>query len=133
MAIESVALLLNEVGGILKSSPPGKKIPSNAMKVALARYSEQRRTRTTQIQKMAGMACRTQLLHEGPAAVEFQNLPNLTDGDWLFRAFMGFSNAPMLNDLPLSSRGDFYNEALASFWQRFKTGKYSNSELFGVT
>lgn len=130
-AIESIALLLNEFGKALKISSDGK-IPGNVLKVSLTRYSEQRQVRTTEVQKRAGIICRAQLRYDGQAAAVFQELPALTDADWLFRGFMGFSGAPVLDNIPLSIRGNFYNEALASFWQRFKTRKYSNSELFGL-
>ncbi|KAH6654440.1 hypothetical protein BKA67DRAFT_565173 [Truncatella angustata] len=61
--------------------------------------------RTTEIQKRASMTCRAQLRHEGPAAVQPQELPTLTDADWLFRGFMGLSDAQIFEGIPLSNQG----------------------------
>lgn len=73
----------------------------------------------------------------GPAAAVREELPTLSDGDWLFRGFMGLSESPVLHALPLSPRGKFYGEALEKFWKPVQTRqasgfKSSNLELFDL-
>ncbi|WEW61962.1 hypothetical protein PRK78_007462 [Emydomyces testavorans] len=87
-AIESSAPLVNELEKVVRISPEGP-LPRNALTAALSRYSEQRQKRTREIMQRAGMVCRVQVCHGGPAAAILEELPTLTDGDWLFRGFMG--------------------------------------------
>ncbi|KAK8105016.1 FAD-dependent monooxygenase [Apiospora kogelbergensis] len=132
-AMESVALLLNELGSV--SGDGALKIPpADALRAALCRYSEQRRARTTKIQSLAGTICRTQMFPHGEqTAAAYQQLPTLSDADWLFRGMMGFLGAPCLNGIPLTERGKLFDETLASFQQRLSTEKYSSKEeLVGI-
>jgi FAD dependent monooxygenase len=129
-AMESVAVLLNE----LEKARSKGRIQADLLEQALSRYSEQRKPRASKIQKMAGMICRTQMMPNGDAtSAAFQELPRLTDADWLFRGFMGFVGAPSLNGIPLTKKGKFFDEALSSFEQKFARHELSNAELFGMT
>jgi 2-polyprenyl-6-methoxyphenol hydroxylase-like FAD-dependent oxidoreductase len=131
-AMESCALLLNELGDILKNSQ-GSKISGTDLKAAFARYSKQRAPRSTQVQELAGIVAAGQLLHRGVGGAVIKELPTLTDGDWMFRAFGGLPAAPVVNGIPLSTSGNLYNEALANFMQRFHSRQYSNMEVFGLS
>lgn len=135
-AIESSTVLLNELREIWSQSQSGQ-FSSTALRAAFERYAELRHPRTSMVVERAGMACRAQLGHDGPAAVIRRELTSLTDGDWLFRGFVGFADAPVLRGLPLSSKGKFYEQAVEQFQKRVKarlTGGrgISNSVLFGI-
>lgn len=128
--MESVALLLNELEKVRTTG----KISSEQLKLALSRYSDQRKPRASKIQKMAGMICRTQMMPHGEAtSAAYQELPRLTDADWLFRGYMGFLGAPALAGIPLTEAGKFYDKSMSSFQEKFVTHKFSNAELVGMS
>lgn len=135
-AIESATVLLNELRGVWDKSEE-EILPSKVFQAAFERYAERRKPRTGMIVQKAGITCRAQLGHDGSAAAVRQELPSLTDGDWLFRGFMGFSDSPVLAGVPLSCRGEFFNQAVELFQERFRARqsgelKVSNSGLFGI-
>ncbi|KAJ5948876.1 hypothetical protein N7454_002183 [Penicillium verhagenii] len=137
-AIESSATLLNELYPLLKKyEGRSGTMPQDILSTALENYVERRRPRAGGIAQKAGIICRAQLLHDGPAAAVRKELPSLTDGDWLFRGFMGLADSPVLDALPLSSRGEFFTQAVDQFWKRVRARqasdlKTSNSDLFGI-
>jgi FAD dependent monooxygenase len=136
-AMESAVVLVNELRGVLASSSDNS-FHYDILRAALARYTEQRKGRTTQVQQKAGMICRAQLCHGGPAEAILKELPTLTDGDWLFRGFMGLADAPVLDDMPLSSRGLIYQQAVESLRKKAMARqkgelKATNLALFGLT
>ncbi|OAA50981.1 FAD-dependent monooxygenase [Beauveria brongniartii RCEF 3172] len=126
-AIESAATLLNQLRGLFSrvnyTSPE-----QSHLSAALERYTEIRKPRATEIAQRAGMVCRAQLLHSGPAAAIRDELPTLNDGDWLFRGFMGMSDSPVIDTLPLSWRGKMFGEAMEKFWERVRARQGSNSK-----
>ncbi|CAJ0552559.1 Ff.00g006370.m01.CDS01 [Fusarium sp. VM40] len=135
-AMESAVVLVNELRGVLASSSDNS-FHHDILRAALARYTEQRKGRTTQVQQKAAMVCRAQLCHNGPAEAILKELPTLTDGDWLFRGFMGLADAPVLDDMPLSSRGLMYQKAVESLRNKAiarQKGelKATNLALFGL-
>ncbi|KAJ5618272.1 hypothetical protein N7528_006915 [Penicillium herquei] len=135
-AIESSTVLINELREVLNSHEIGS-LPSSALAAAFERYTHLRKPRASMIVQKAGAACRAQLYHDGAAAGIRKELPFLNDGDWLFRGFMGFSHAPTLDGLPLSSQGEFYQRATEQFQKRVlerQTGgrDVSNSALFDL-
>ncbi|CAI7641997.1 unnamed protein product [Penicillium viridicatum] len=135
-AIESSATLLNELQGTFFKSDDGF-LPQGLLTAALERYTANRKPRAGGIARKAGIICRAQLLHDGPAAAVRDELPCLTDGDWLFRGFMGLADSPVIAVLPLSSRGKFFGKAVEQFWNRVRARQNSglnmtNSDLFGI-
>ncbi|RGP80702.1 bikaverin cluster-monooxygenase [Fusarium longipes] len=136
-AMESAVVLVNELRGVLALSSDNS-FHSETLHNTLAQYAEQRKSRTIQVQQKAAMVCRAQLCHDGPAEAIVKELPTLTDGDWLFRGFMGLADAPVLDHIPLTSRGLMYQKAVESLRKRAiarqKGGlKISNLDLFGLT
>lgn len=137
-AIESSAVLLNELRGIWSSgSSLHGLFPAPALRAALLRYSDLRQPRTRTVVQRAGMASRAQLGHDGPAASIRDELPSLMDWDWLFRGFMGFSESPVLDGLPLSSKGKFYQQSVEQFQKRVRARQnaaesISTAALFGM-
>ncbi len=134
-AIEDSAVLVNELEKIVKAHPGGK-LPREAVRAALVRFSE-RIERTGDAMRRAGMVCRAQLCHPGPAAAVLRELPALSDGDWLLRGFLAFSSAPVIDGLPLTARAQYYQRECEAFMQRFKARergdlKLSNSVLMGI-
>ncbi|KAM3547598.1 hypothetical protein MY1884_009509 [Beauveria asiatica] len=127
-AIESAATLLNQLRGLFSSVDYTSSEQSH-LSAALERYTEIRKPRATEIAQRAGMVCRAQLLHSGPAAAIRDELPTLNDGDWLFRGFMGMSDSPVIDTLPLSSRGNMFGEAMEKFWERVQARQGSNSKM----
>jgi FAD dependent monooxygenase len=135
-AMESAVVLVNELRGVLASSSDNSFQP-DILRGALARYTEERKGRTTQVQQKAAMICRAQLCHSGPAEAIRKELPALTDGDWLFRGFMGLADAPVLDDVPLTSRGLMFQQAVKSLRKKAmdrQKGKLkaTNMALFGL-
>ncbi|KAF3386931.1 FAD-dependent monooxygenase bik2 [Penicillium rolfsii] len=133
-AIESSATLLNELGDLF-SKKDGCSPQPDLLAAALKRYAETRKSRASEIVQRAGAVCRAQLSHSGPAAAVREELPSLTDGDWLFRGFMGLSGSPVIDALPVSPRGKFFGQAVEKFWKRVQArkasgSKSSNLELF---
>ncbi|OOQ88357.1 3-hydroxybenzoate 6-hydroxylase 1 [Penicillium brasilianum] len=135
-AIESSATLLNELGNIFTAKDGGSPQPE-ILANALKRYADIRKFRASEIVKRAGTICRAQLSHSGPAAAVREELPSLTDGDWLFRGFMSLSESPVIDALPVPPRGKFFGQAVEKFWKSFRARqasgfKTSNLELFGI-
>lgn len=136
-AMESCAVLVNELSTALKNS--GSIKSSDVLKAALSRYTEKRIGRSTSFQKRAGVVCRALMRHDchnKDAAAVLQNLPVLSDFDWLFKEFMGFSGSPAFADIPQSARAAFFDQALTNFQQRVTEREKgflncTNSELFG--
>lgn len=121
-AMESCVILVNEIGKVLDSSVDGK-LQRESLKEALSRYVELRAPRSGAIQKRAGIVCRALLRHDGhnaDAEKLLNDLPNLTDADWLFKEFMGFLGAPALDSIPLSKRGKLFHNTLSAFQQALK-------------
>lgn len=129
-AIESSAVLVNKLQTVWSDS--ADVVPSTTVAAALKGYAELRKPRTAMVVQKASVSCRAQLGHGGLARAVRHELPSLTDGDWLFRGFMGFSGAPVLAALPLSPRGEFYQRAVDQFQQRSESKGVSRSELFGI-
>ncbi|KAM0545989.1 hypothetical protein ACHAPJ_011101 [Fusarium lateritium] len=135
-AMESAVALVNELREALVS-PSSTTWDRDALVAALAQYTERRKSRTTQVKQKAGTVCRAQLCHSGPAEAILKELPTLTDGDWLFRGFMGFADAPVLDDIPLTIRGLKYQEAVDAIRNKAiarQKGEFkaTNSALFGL-
>ncbi|KAB8068834.1 FAD/NAD(P)-binding domain-containing protein [Aspergillus leporis] len=131
-AIESSAVLVNEIGRILQDSSDTAS-PRETLQTALRHYTVTRQPRTREISERAGIVCRAQLCHGGPAATVLQELPSLSDSDWLFRGFMGFSDAPVLEAIDLTARGQFYDRAIQGFWKRLKARQNEdNAALFDI-
>jgi hypothetical protein len=45
---------------------------------------------------------------------------NLSEDEFLLREFMGLSTAPLLNDVELTTRGQFYSTAVEAVEQEMK-------------
>ncbi|KAF2650610.1 FAD/NAD(P)-binding domain-containing protein [Lophiostoma macrostomum CBS 122681] len=136
-AMESSACLVNELQKVIKSSSGGHLDPAS-LRSALEDYANLRTPRTSMIQERAGISCRAQLRHGGPAAAVLRELPTLTDADWLFRGFASLLDAPVLDGFPLTARGKFLEEAMATFKRRSRTRaegslKCSNEQLVGLS
>ncbi|KAI1074322.1 FAD-dependent monooxygenase [Whalleya microplaca] len=135
-AIESSATLVNEICKVFGASTDGR-ILAAALGSALARYQELREPRASEAQKRAGILCRAQLCHTGQAETMLEELPILSDGDWLFRAFMGFSEASMIESIPSTERARFYDTAVKEFLKKTKARQagvleVSNNVLMGL-
>jgi hypothetical protein len=135
-AMESSVSLVNELRKVLRDSHDGI-FPRDALRSALARYSEQRRPRAGSAAQIAGLLCRSQMGHDGPAAAMRRELPSISDGDFLFRGFAGLSDAPVIDGIEPSSRGHYYNQEVRKFWQKVKARRegslsITNSQLFGL-
>ncbi|THC96949.1 hypothetical protein EYZ11_003557 [Aspergillus tanneri] len=133
-AIESATVLLNELHSVL-CGPSQGYMPHETLTAALKQYANSRKLRTAGIVQKAGITCRAQLAHDGPAAALRHELPSLTDGDWLFRGFMGLADAPVLAGIPLSQHGLLYQQAVDQFRKRVRAREneglnISNMELF---
>jgi hypothetical protein len=77
------------------------------------------------------------MCHDGLADAVLKELPTLTDGEWSFRGFAGLSEAPVVNNLPRSSRAHQYEHTMAEFCEKMKDArisspKLSNVEPFGI-
>jgi FAD dependent monooxygenase len=134
--MESSACLVNELQKAMQSSPNGNLAPT-ALRSALENYAKSRTPRTSMIQERAGISCRAQLRHGGPAAAVLRELPTLTDADWLFRLFAGLADACAFDGVPMTERGRVFEEAMATFQQRSRARaegslKCSNEQLVGM-
>lgn len=127
-AMESAVVLVNELQAVLASSSDNS-FHYDTLRAALSRFTEQRKGRTTQVQQKAAMVCRAQLCHSGPAEAILKELPILTDGDWLFRGFMSLAGAPVLQDIPLTSRGLRYQQAVETLQKRVITRQKGETKI----
>lgn len=133
-AMESSAVLVNKLHGVLKKDGP---VSRNLLHKAISEYVEIRKPRTQGIKDKAAMVCRAQMCFDGPPTAVINELPTLTDGDWLFRGFAGLSGAPTIEGLAMTPRAVFYDQALGKFWQKVKSRQSegtwgTNNELFGI-
>lgn len=134
-AIESAAVLANELSKALDDS--SKSFTATNLKNALLNFSQQRKARSTEMMQRAGIVCRAQLCHGGPALAIRESLADLSDGDWLLRGFASFAAAPVLQKVPLTVRGLEYNKAVEEWKERMSKRErgelnVSNSVLMGV-
>lgn len=111
--------LVNEIARVLQNSSITAS-PCEPMQAALHRYTVARQVRTREISERAGIVCRAQLCYSGPAAAILKRLPSLSDSDWLFQGFLGFSDAPVLEAVEQTPKGQFYNLAVQSFKEGLK-------------
>ncbi|KAB8237686.1 FAD/NAD(P)-binding domain-containing protein [Aspergillus alliaceus] len=111
-AIESCAVLVNKLMEARKASVPGEKLPREAIKTAFASYAQVRAQSAAMTLERSRMVCSALLCIPGPAAAMVKDMLKLSDEDWLLRAFMALSTAPVLEDVELTARGHLYNKAV---------------------
>ncbi|THY13930.1 hypothetical protein D6D00_09988 [Aureobasidium pullulans] len=133
-AMESSTVLVNKLQGVLKADGP---VSGELLHKAISEYVEMRKPRTEAIKDKAAMVCRAQMCFDGPPTAMINELPSLTDGDWLFRGFAGLSGAPTIEGLAVTPRAKFYDQAIGRFWQKVKARgaggvRGTNNDLFGL-
>jgi hypothetical protein len=135
-AIESSVALVNELQKVLRDSQDGT-FPRDALSSALARYYVQRRPRAGRNVEFSGLLCRAQMGHGGPAGVIRRDAQSASVGDLLFRGFTSYSEAPVIDGIEPSLRGQYFDQAIEEFRQKVKARSegqlpVTNSQLFGL-
>ncbi|KAJ6143847.1 FAD/NAD(P)-binding domain-containing protein [Penicillium samsonianum] len=131
-AIESCAVLVNKLMEARKASVPGEKLSREAVKSALASYAQVRAQSAAMISERSQMVCSALLCIPGPAAAMVKGMVNLSDEDWLLRAFMALSTAPVLEDIELTARGHLYNKTVKAAQVETERRRSATSAAVGV-
>ncbi|KAI1202366.1 FAD-dependent monooxygenase [Nemania serpens] len=111
-AIESSAVLVNKLMEARKAAMYGEKLSREAIKSALSSYAQTRARPADRILERSQMVCRALFCEPGRASAIAKDTANLSDEDWLLRAFVGLATAPILEDVELTARGHLYNRAV---------------------
>ncbi|KAF4335193.1 FAD-dependent monooxygenase [Fusarium beomiforme] len=111
-AIESCAVLVNKLMEARKACQPGEKLSKQAVKSVLASYAQERAEPATTALERSQMVGKALLCTPGPATTLVQDMLKLSNKDWLLRAFMALSAAPVLESIELTPRGHLYNKAV---------------------
>ncbi|RYP27844.1 hypothetical protein DL767_007492 [Monosporascus sp. MG133] len=131
-AIESCAVLVNKLMEARKASVPGKRLPREAIKSALASYAQTRAQSATTALERSQMICKALFCMPGAATAMGKNTVELSDEDWLLRAFMALSTAPVLEDVELTARGHLYNRAVKAAQAEVERRRNAASGVKGV-
>ncbi|KAH6957228.1 FAD-dependent monooxygenase [Fusarium avenaceum] len=114
-AMESCAVLINKLMEVYTSQDG---ISHDSFKVALASYAQEREQPAAMTMERSQMICNSLFCLQDPAVLK--DILNLSEDEFLLRAFMGLSNAPVLNDVELTARGQFYSTAVEAVKQEMK-------------
>jgi FAD dependent monooxygenase len=114
-AMESCAALINKLMEVYRSQDG---ISHDSFKVALASYAQEREQSATMTMEKSQMICNSLFCLQDPA--ELKDIMDISEDEFLLRAFMGLSNAPVLNDVELTARGQFYSTAVEAVKQEMK-------------
>lgn len=106
-AIEGSAVLANEFRRALAKSPDGK-LARDTLYSVLARYTEQHFHRGADSVEKSSLITRALFLWDGPPAGVRRRLQTMSEKECLTGAFLGFSKAPILEDIELTPRGMLY-------------------------
>ncbi|KAM0321205.1 hypothetical protein ACHAPQ_009591 [Fusarium lateritium] len=115
-AMESCAVLINKLMQVYKSR---EGISKDSFKVALASYAQEREHSAAMTMERSQMICNSLFCLQDSAVLK--NIMNLSEDEFLLRAFMGLSTAPALNNVELTARGQFYSTAVEAVKQEMKT------------
>jgi FAD dependent monooxygenase len=113
--MESCAVLINKLMEVYRSQDG---ISHDSFKVALANYAQEREQSATMTMERSQMICNSLFCLQDPAVLK--DSMNLSEHEFLLRAFMGLSTAPLLNDVELTTRGQFYSTAVEAVKQEIK-------------
>ncbi|KAF4953247.1 hypothetical protein FSARC_12441 [Fusarium sarcochroum] len=111
-AIESCAVLVNKLMEARKASTSAEKLPHETIKSVLASYAQERAQSAATALNRSQTVCKALLCFPGPAAAMVKDMMKLNEDEWLLRAFMALSTAPVLKDVELTARGRQYNKAI---------------------
>jgi FAD dependent monooxygenase len=114
-AMESCAALINKLMEVYRSQDG---ISHDSFKVALASYAQERERPAAMTMERSQMICNSLFCLQDPAVLK--DILNLSEDEFLLRAFMGLSTAPFLNDIELTARGQFYSTAVEAVKQEMK-------------
>lgn len=114
-AMESCAVLINKLMEVYTSQDG---ISHDSIKAALASYAQEREQPAAMTMERSQMICNSLFCLQDPAVLK--DILNLSEDEFLLRAFMGLSNAPVLNDVELTARGQFYSTAVEAVKQEMK-------------
>lgn len=112
-AIESVAILVNHYMKALRIFPDGK-IPRDILYYILTLYSQERKKQSAVAVQRSKMVCEALFCGPGPAGAMVRDMLKMPDEEWLSRAFMALSEAPVIDDLGLTPRGLLYQKTMKS-------------------
>ncbi|RMJ29052.1 hypothetical protein PHISP_00132 [Aspergillus sp. HF37] len=126
-AIESAAALSNELLRIHQWELGG-------ITGAIERYTQVRRGRAAAATNMAGMICRAQLCCTGYDHIS-SSIPRLKFADWMVRALVGFRGAAMVESLPRTKRGQYFDEKMGRFFERLehRHGQVEGGKMPGLS
>ncbi|KAI0870017.1 FAD-dependent monooxygenase [Hypoxylon argillaceum] len=119
-AIESCAVLVNKLMEARKAAIDGKKLPREAIKSVLSSYAQTRAQPADTVLERSQMVCRALFREPGPASNMVREMTNLSDEDWLLRAFISLATAPILEDVELTARGHLYSQAVKAAQEETK-------------
>ncbi|KAM0226569.1 hypothetical protein ACHAQD_000493 [Fusarium lateritium] len=114
-AMESCTVLMNKLMEVYKSRDGASH---ESFKVALANYAQAREQSAAMTMERSQMICNSLFCLQDPAVLK--DIMNLSEDEFLLRAFMGLSTAPALNNVELTARGQFYSTAVEAVKQEMK-------------
>lgn len=116
-AMESAAALANELLELNDGQGDDGWTASN-ITIALEKYTQVRCNRVGIVISKAGAICRAQMLCPGHDHL-VKALPKLGFADWMTQAFFSFRGASLIESLPLTERGKYYNDRLKLFFDNW--------------
>lgn len=108
-AIEGSAVLVNEFRRALKKSVDGK-LSRDTLHSVLARYSKQHFRRGAESVERSALITRALFLWDGAPAGVRRRLQTMSEEECLAGAFLGFSQAAVLEGIELTPRGMLYDK-----------------------
>ncbi|KAM0351779.1 hypothetical protein ACHAPU_002291 [Fusarium lateritium] len=114
-AIEACTVLMNKLVETYRSEDRPSR---DVIESALASYAKAREQSAAMTMERSQMICNSLFCLQDPAVL--RDMINISEENFLLRAMMGFSTAPVLNDVELTARGHFYSSAVDSMKQEMK-------------
>ncbi|KAF5676170.1 bikaverin cluster-monooxygenase [Fusarium heterosporum] len=114
-AIESCAVLINKLMEAYQSTYRPIRDP---IKLALSTYAKDREQSAIMTMERSQMICNSLFCLQDPTVLK--DIINIGEEEFLLRALMGFSTAPVLNNVEVTTRGHFYSMAVDAVKQEIK-------------
>lgn len=121
-AIESCAVLMNEYVKTRKENGNSKTLPRGAIRSVLESYKEKRTKAAAVALQRSQLIAQALFCFPGQPTIMAKVMTSLSDEEWLGRAFMGLSDAPVLEHIDLTPRGELYAATVRKALANAKNG-----------
>lgn len=126
-AIEGAAVLANELRRALNNAPD-RRLSRETLYSVLARYTKQHFCRGAESVGKSALITRALFMCDGAPAGVRRRLETMTEEECLKSAFLGFSHAPVLDDIELTPRGRLYEKTTNWVRERATNGQIGTAK-----